>query len=48
MPPAITGISHVDLSVTDLEASTRWYTDLLGMVPRSADATSPTTTTCST
>ena len=33
MPPAITGISHVDLSVTDLEASTRWYTELLGMVP---------------
>ena len=33
MPPAITGISHVDLSVTNLEASTRWYTELLGVVP---------------
>lgn len=31
--PAITGISHVDLSVTDLEASVAWYTELLGMVP---------------
>ena len=33
MSPAITGISHVDLSVTDLRASVAWYTDLLGMVP---------------
>jgi len=31
--PAITGISHVDLSVTDLEASVRWYSDLLALVP---------------
>jgi glyoxylase I family protein len=31
--PAITGISHVDLSVTDLEASVAWYTELLGLVP---------------
>jgi len=31
--PAMTGISHVDLSVTDLEASVHWYTELLGMVP---------------
>ena len=31
--PSITGISHVDLSVTDLEASVKWYTDLLAMVP---------------
>lgn len=30
---AITGISHVDLSVTDLEASISWYTELLEMVP---------------
>ena len=30
--PQISGISHVDLSVTDLEASTAWYRDLLGMV----------------
>ncbi|MCB1006617.1 MAG: VOC family protein [Acidimicrobiales bacterium] len=33
MAPTITGISHVDLSVTDLEASVRWYTELLGLVP---------------
>ncbi len=31
--PAITGISHVDLSVTDLEASAAWYQELLGLVP---------------
>lgn len=30
--PAITGISHVDLSVTDLKAATAWYTELLGLV----------------
>ena len=30
--PQISGISHVDLSVTNLEASTAWYRDLLGMV----------------
>ena len=29
--PTITGVSHVDLSVTDLEASERWYTELLGL-----------------
>ncbi len=31
--PSITGISHVDLSVTDLEASDAWYRELLGAVP---------------
>ncbi len=31
--PSITGISHVDLSVTDLEASDAWYRELLGMIP---------------
>ena len=30
--PLISGISHVDLSVTDVDASTTWYRDLLGMV----------------
>ena len=30
--PQIAGISHVDLSVTDLGASTSWYGELLGMV----------------
>lgn len=30
--PKITGISHVDISVTDLAASTHWYGELLGMV----------------
>ena len=30
--PQISGISHVDLSVTDLDASTSWYRDLLDMV----------------
>jgi catechol 2,3-dioxygenase-like lactoylglutathione lyase family enzyme len=30
---SITGVSHVDISVTDLQASVRWYTELLGMVP---------------
>ena len=28
--PTITGISHIDLSVTDLDASETFYTDLLG------------------
>lgn len=31
--PAITGISHVDLSVTDIDASEAWYRELLGAVP---------------
>lgn len=31
--PTITGISHIDLSVTDLEASVAWYTELLGLTP---------------
>ena len=31
--PTITGISHIDLSVTDLEASVAWYTELLGLSP---------------
>ncbi len=31
--PSITGISHVDLSVTDIEASHAWYRELLGAVP---------------
>ena len=31
--PAITGISHVDLSVTDLAASAAWYQELFGVVP---------------
>jgi catechol-2,3-dioxygenase len=31
--PAITGISHVDLSVTDIEASEAWYRELFGAVP---------------
>ena len=30
--PTITGISHVDLSVTDVAASEQWYADLLGAV----------------
>jgi catechol-2,3-dioxygenase len=30
--PRITGVSHVDLSVTDLVTSTAWYQELLGMV----------------
>ena len=31
--PSIAGISHVDLSVTDLEASDAWYRELLELVP---------------
>ena len=31
--PSITGISHVDLSVTDLERSDAWYRELFGAVP---------------
>ena len=31
--PTITGISHVDLSVTDIDASETWYRELLGAVP---------------
>ena len=30
--PSITGISHVDLSVTNLQASLAWYCELLGAV----------------
>lgn len=29
--PTITGISHIDLSVTDLDRSESWYAELLGM-----------------
>lgn len=29
--PKINGVSHVDLSVTDLDASVAWYQELLGM-----------------
>jgi glyoxylase I family protein len=31
--PAITGIAHVELSVRDLDASTAWYGDVIGMKP---------------
>jgi len=31
--PSINGISHLDLTVTDLEASLDWYRELLGTVP---------------
>ena len=31
--PSITGISHVDLSVTDLATGDGWYRELLGAVP---------------
>ena len=31
--PALTSIGHVALTVSDLEASTRWYTALLGSEP---------------
>ena len=30
MPPSITGIAHVELSVTDLDRSVAWYCRLLG------------------
>ena len=30
--PSITGISHVDLSVTNLQASLAWYCELLGAI----------------
>ena len=30
MPPQITGIAHVELSVTDLDRSVDWYRRLLG------------------
>lgn len=32
MTPPLTGFSHVSLSVRDLEASERWYADVLGLV----------------
>lgn len=31
--PAITGLSHVSLSVRDRDASVRWYCDVLGFTP---------------
>jgi catechol-2,3-dioxygenase len=34
----ITGFSHVQLLVTDVAASERWYTTVLGLVPLAADA----------
>ena len=30
--PIVTGISHVGLTVTDIVASERWYTEVLGLV----------------
>jgi glyoxylase I family protein len=30
VPPSITGIAHVELSVTDLDRSVEWYCRLLG------------------
>ena len=30
MPPQITGIAHVEMSVTDLDRSVEWYCRLLG------------------
>lgn len=30
-PPTLTGISHIDLTVTDLDRSEAWYTDLFGL-----------------
>ena len=40
MPPSITGIAHVELSVTDLDRSVDWYCRLLGArdVYRTANA----------
>jgi glyoxylase I family protein len=29
--PTITGVSHVDLSVSDLDSSEEWYAELLGL-----------------
>lgn len=29
--PTFTGISHVDLTVSDVEASAEWYVDVLGL-----------------
>lgn len=31
MPTTFTGISHLDLSVTDVEASAEWYVKVLGL-----------------
>jgi glyoxylase I family protein len=33
----ITGLSHFQLLVTDVEASARWYTDALGLLPFAQD-----------
>lgn len=29
--PELTGVSHLDLSVSDVEASAEWYVDVLGL-----------------
>lgn len=31
--PSFSGVHHVALNVVDLEASVRWYGDVLGFVP---------------
>ena len=37
-PGPITGLSHVQLSVTDVAASARWYRAVLGLEPYASDA----------
>ncbi len=32
LTPTITGVSHIDLTVSDLDRSEAWYRDLLGLV----------------
>jgi glyoxylase I family protein len=36
-PAPITGLSHIQLLVTDVEVSARWYTTVLGLAPYAED-----------
>ena len=41
IPPTMPGLTHVAITVTDIEASKRWYTRVLGAEPVLDEATGP-------